>query len=68
VSQAGRTLADEITRLIEINRTTINGLTYGDLIFRAHQGRLVEVIASETLKLAAGAQLCPLLLKKDESE
>jgi hypothetical protein len=55
-------LADEIVRLVEINRTTINGLTYGDVIFRVHQGRLVEVTAAQTLKLSAGTQLCPLLL------
>jgi hypothetical protein len=62
MTQPARALADELIRLIEINRTTINGLTYGDVIFRIHQGRLVEMIASETLKLSAGTQLCPLLL------
>jgi hypothetical protein len=68
VSQPTRKLADEILRLVEINRTTINGLTYGDVIFRIHQGRLVEVIVSETLKLSAAIQLCPLSLKESESE
>ena len=63
MSQPASKLADEIIRLAEINRTTINGLNYGDVIFRIHHGRLVEVIASETLKLSAGAQLFPLLLK-----
>ncbi len=58
-------IADEITRVVQINHTTINGLTYGDLIFRIHQGRLVEVIASEVLKLSNGIQLCPLTLKDD---
>ena len=63
MSQSPSQLADEISRLVEINRTTINGLNYGDVTFRIHHGRLVEVIASETLKLSAGAQLCPLVLK-----
>jgi hypothetical protein len=65
MSQTGRTLADEIVRLIEINRTTINGLTYGDVIFKIHQGRIVEVTAAETLKLSAGMYLCPLRLKSE---
>lgn len=68
MSQPTSKLADEILRLVEINRTTINGLTYGDVIFRIHQGRLVEVIVSETLKLSAAIQLCPLSLKESESE
>jgi hypothetical protein len=68
VSQSGRTLADELIRLIEVNRTTINGLTYGDVIFKIHQGRIVEVTAAETLKLSAGMQLCPLPLRKREAE
>jgi len=65
MSQTTSKLADEIIRLAEINRMTINGLAYGDVIFRIHQGRLVEVIASETLKLSAGTQLCPLGLKSE---
>ncbi|MBI5304109.1 MAG: hypothetical protein HY868_18385 [Chloroflexi bacterium] len=63
MSQPTNKLADEIVRLVEINRTTINALNYGDVIFRIHQGRIVEVTAAETLKLSAGTQLCPLLLK-----
>jgi len=59
-------LADEIIRLIEINRTTINALNYGDVIFKIHQGRIVEVTAAETLKLSAGARLCPLSLKSED--
>ncbi len=65
MSQPTNKLADEIVRLVEINRTTINALNYGDVIFRIHQGRLVEVTASETLKLSAGMQLCPLGLKNE---
>ena len=57
MNQPTNKLADEIIRLVEINRTTINALNYGDLVFRIHQGRLVEVGASETLKLSAGATL-----------
>jgi len=68
MSQPTSKLADEIIRLVEINRTTINGLTYGDVVFRIHQGRLVEVTAAETLKLSAGTQLCPLLLKMDRTQ
>lgn len=68
MSQVTSKLADEIVRLVEINRTTINGLTYGEVIFKIHQGRLVEVIASETLKLSAGIQLCPLSLRKSEAD
>ncbi|CAG0947248.1 hypothetical protein ANRL1_03862 [Anaerolineae bacterium] len=60
-------LADEIMRLVEINRTTINALNYGDVVFRIHQGRLVEVIASNALKLSAGTQLYPLVLKAESN-
>jgi len=63
MNQTIRTLADEVIRLVEINRTVINGLTYGDVIFKIHQGRIVEMTAAETLKLSAGMQLCPLALK-----
>ena len=65
MSQPTNKLADEIIRLVEINRTMINALNYGNVIFRIHQGRLVEVGASETLKLSAGTQLCPLVLKSE---
>ncbi len=67
MSASSPKLADELIRIIEINRTVINGLTFGEIIFRSHQGRLFEVTAMETLKMAAGAQLCPLGLKKEES-
>lgn len=65
MSQPTSKLADEIIRLVEINRTTINGLTYGDVSFKIHQGRIVEVTAAETLKLSVSVQLCPLLLKNN---
>ncbi len=68
MNRPGHTLADEIMRLVEINRTRINGLSYGDVAFKIHQGRIVEVTAAETLKLSAGAQLCPLALKKEDTE
>ncbi len=68
MSEVGRTLVDEIIRLVEINRTTINGLAYGEVVFRIHQGRIVEVAATETLRLSAGVQLCPLLLKNEEAK
>lgn len=68
MSQPASRLSDEIIRLVEINRTTINALNYGDVVFRIHQGRLVEVIASETLKLSAGIQLSPLSLQKRKTE
>ncbi len=61
-------LADELIRIIEINRTIINGLTFGEVIFRSHRAHLVEVTATETLKMATGAQLCPLSLKREESK
>jgi hypothetical protein len=66
--QTSHPLADEMIRLVQINRTTINGLTYGDVIFKIHQGRIVEVTAAETLKLSAGAQLCPLFLRSEKYE
>lgn len=67
MSQPAQTLADQIIRIIEINRTTINGLGYGKVIFQIHQGRLVEITASETLRVSAGVQLNPLSLKSEES-
>ncbi len=62
MSQAVHTLADEIIRIVQINRRTINGLAYGELIFRTHQGRLVKVTVAETLELSTGVQLSPLHL------
>ena len=66
MSQTTNKLAEEIIRLVEINRTTINGLAYGEVIFRIHQGRLVAIAAAETLQLSASVQLCPLSLKSDD--
>lgn len=65
MSQTGRTLADEVIRLVEINRTTINGLTYGDVIFKIHQGRIVEVTVVETLKISTGSMLHAVALKTE---
>ncbi len=61
-------LADEMIRMIEFNRAEIDKLDYGQIIFRAHQGRLIEVTAAKTLKLSAGVQLTFLTLKSTESE
>ena len=66
--QPNHPLADEIIRLVQINRATINGLTYGDVIFKIHQGRIVEVTAAETLKLSAGMYLCPLHLEGETQD
>jgi hypothetical protein len=66
--QPNHPLADEIVRLVQINRTMINGLTYGDVIFKIHQGRIVEMTAAETLKLSAGMYLCPLRLKGETQD
>ncbi len=68
MNQSSLTLADEIVRVIQLNRTTINGLQFGEVVFRTHQGRLIEVMAAETLKLSVGARLCPLRLRREESE
>jgi len=66
--QSTLTLADEIIRLVEINRSAINALDYGEIGFRAHQGHLIEVTAARTLKLSAGKQLSAPRLKPDESD
>lgn len=65
---AKRNLADEIIRLVEMNRAAINALEYGEISFRAHQSRLIEVTAAKTLKLSAGLQLCLLPLKCEDYE
>jgi hypothetical protein len=67
MSSTNRTLADDILCLIELNRTTINGLDCGEIVFKAHRGRLVEVVTSEALRLSAGNSLHSLELKVDES-
>ena len=66
MQQTGNTLADEIIRIIQINRSAINALDYGEVSFRAHQGHLIEVTAARTVKLSAGLQLCLLPLKNDD--
>jgi hypothetical protein len=68
VTQSGHTLADEIIRLIEINRTTINALGHGKIIFGIHQGHLVEVTTSDTLNLTAGVTLRHVRMKAKEVE
>ncbi len=68
MSPSAPSLAAEIIRLVEINRTTINGLAYGEVIFKIHRGRLVAVAASETMQLSVGVQLSPLSLKSEKSE
>ncbi len=68
MTQSARTLADEIIRLVEINRTTINALDHGKIIFGIHQGHLVEVTTSDTLNLRAGVTLRPVKLKAKEVE
>ena len=60
-----RTLADDMLFLIELNRTTINGLDCGEIIFKAHRGHLVEVTTSETLRLSSGSALHPIVLKAE---
>lgn len=66
MNQPGQTLADEIIRVVQINRTTLNGLDHGEIIFRVHQGHLVEVTTSETLRLSTRSQLSPINLKVKE--
>ncbi len=68
MSPSVRTLAEEMIRFIQINRTTLNGLDHGTVTFNVYRGTLVEATASETVKLTASAQLCPLSLKSAESE
>ena len=43
-------LADEIIRLVEINRRTINGLDYGILMFRVFKGQPIEITARRVVK------------------
>jgi hypothetical protein len=66
--QSTQTLADEIIRMVEINRTMINALDYGEIGFRAHQGHLIEVTATKKLKLSAGKQLHMLRLKAQDDK
>ncbi len=68
MTQPVKTLADEIIRLVTINRTVINGLSQGYVVFRSHQGLPVEITASNTLRLSNAVQLTPLNLKSEELE
>ena len=61
-------MADEIIHIVQVNRTTINALDYGEISFRAHQSHLIEVTTAKTLKLSAGVQLSLLPLKNPERE
>ncbi len=63
-----KSLADQIIDLVMINRSVINGLEQGYILFRSHQGRLVEVTAANTLRLSSGVQLTRLHLKSEELE
>ena len=65
MQSSNRTLADDMLFLIELNRMTINGLDCGEIIFKAHRGRLVEVTTSETLRLSSGNALHPVALKAE---
>jgi hypothetical protein len=68
MSQPISNLADEIVRIVQINRVRINGLEYGQVVFKAHKGRLVEVTASETMQLSAGSTLRVTSLDPDGSK
>lgn len=66
MNQLEHALAEEIIRVVQINRTTINGLDHGEIVFRVHQGHLVEVTTSETLRLSTRSQFSPISLKEKE--
>ncbi len=66
MQQTMNTLADEIIRMVEANRSAINALDYGEISFRAHQGRLVEMTGAKTVKLTASLELKFLPLKDRE--
>lgn len=68
MNQSSQTLADEIIRLVQINRTTLNGLDHGEIIFRVHQGHIVEVTTTETLRLSTRSQISPITLKSREDK
>ena len=63
-----RSAADEIVRLVEINRKTINGIEHGVIVFRLYRGQPAQIEAATTLTLKAGKLLCPLLLKDELPE
>ena len=68
MAQSNLTLSDQIVRMVEINRKAINSMDYGEVIFRSHQGRLIEITATKTLKLSAGFQIHVPSLKVCEIE
>jgi hypothetical protein len=65
MSQTQRRLAEEIIRRIETNRTAINGLEHGVLLFRVYRGQLAQMAATTTLNLSAGEVFCPLVLEDE---
>jgi hypothetical protein len=68
MEQQQRSLAEEIIRRVETNRTAINGLEHGVLLFRVYRGQLAQMAATTTLNLSAGDLLCPLVLKDEPAE
>ncbi len=68
MSTANELLADEIIRIVQINRSAINGLDYGEVRFRVHQGHLVEITAGKTVKLTATYRLQFVPLKSENGE
>ena len=57
MDQPPLSLTDEIIRLVEINRARIDALQFGEMVFRVHQGRLIELGATESVRISAGTQL-----------
>ena len=43
-------LADEIISMVQINRTAINGMEYGQLVLEVYEGRLVEIKTGSSLR------------------
>ncbi len=63
-----RSLAEEMIRRIEKNRTAINELEHGVLVFRVYRGQLTQIAATTTLHLSAGDKFCPLMLEDEPAE
>lgn len=68
MSQKAGSFADEVIRFVTINKSVINALGEGYILFKSHQGRLVDVVSHESLSISKGVQLTPLRLKVDEIE